>query len=227
MTASAWARASPFVAHESLIELIDRYVRHRDVTVRRVVDLWAPSGELARSLSMRWSTARVLALYPDDDSYRPSRRDDDPDTLSWGLADSGGPGPHLDPAPDVVVGIPPWRWNPRRLRWTIGPDAVAELTDDPANAALLEAGARLPRTGLGFFVVESGFLMRHGPETAFAQFEQHGLHVDGAISLPRGNLDHTSGRVLLIVGRTPPAQPIFGQYKLTPDSIDQLLRSPS
>jgi len=219
---TGWARASAFTAHESLVDLIAGYARHRGVVARRVVDLWAPSGGLAEALSSRWPEAQVLGLYPDDDACESSVA---ATRTSRSVADASGPGPHLDPSPDVVVGVPPWHWAPRRLEWTVEPGVVAELAEDPANAALLEACTRLSRSGLGFFVVGPGFLMRPGATTAFAQFSRFGLHVDGAISLPRGSFtpDCGAGRVLLVVTRSPQERPIYGRLTGSVGAVDRLL----
>jgi hypothetical protein len=155
-------------------------------------------------------------VVPDDRGARLAELLAPPGRIDWRTADARAVVATLDPGIDVVLGCPPWRWQPGRIRVETA-DGPLVLTEDPVNIALLEACSKLTPDGIGLFVVGPGFVLRPGSGTAFPNLDRFGLSLHLLLELPRGIVtpDSGSGRLLIGIGRAPCPVPLVGS--LTPD----------
>jgi hypothetical protein len=205
-------------------DFLSAYLRRRSVRPCVVVDLWAAAGWMLPPLVEALSPAHAIGVVPDDrsaglaDLLAPRGR------IDWRTADARAVVATLDPGIDVVLGCPPWRWQPSRIRieTTDGPLA---LTEDPANIALLEACSKLTPDGIGLFVVGPGFVLRPGPGTAFPNLDRFGLSLHLLLELPRGIVtpDSGSGRLLIGLGRASCPAPLVGLLPTDPQRTAALL----
>jgi hypothetical protein len=186
-----------------ITDFVCAYLRGRSVRPRVVVDLWAAAGWMLPPLVEALSPARAIGVVPDDRSARLAELLASPGRIVWRTDDPRAVVATLGPGVDVVLGCPPWRWQPRRIQIETM-DGPLLLTEDPANVALLEACSLLTPHGIGLFIVGPGFLMRPGPGTAFPNLDRFGLSLHMLLELPRGALtpDSGSGRLLLGIGRS-------------------------
>ncbi len=129
----------------------------------------------------------------------------------------------LEPGLDVLLGIPPWRWQPRYVTLSTDGETVI-LCDDPANVSILRASSLLRSNGIGFFIVGPGFIMRPGRQTVFPNLHRFGVHLEALVQLPRGvfSPDTGTGRLLLVVGREERAKPLVGRLTDDPDDARRL-----
>ncbi len=162
------------------------------------------------------SPPRAIGVVPDERSARLAELLDPPGRIVWRTDDTRTVVATLEPGVDVVLGCPPWRWQPRRIRVETA-DGPRVLTEDPANVALLEACSMLTPDGIGLFIVGPGFVLRPGPGTAFPNLDRFGLSLHLLLELPRGIVapDSGSGRLLIGIGRASCPVPLVDS--LTPD----------
>jgi hypothetical protein len=205
-----------FATPSFITDFVCAYLRGRSMRPRVVVDLWAAAGWMLPPLVEALSPARAIGVVPDERSARLAELLAPPGRIDWRVDDSRAVVAMLEPGVDVVLGCPPWRWQPRRIPIETA-DAPLVLTEDPANVALLEAGALLTPDGIGLFIVGPGFVMRPGPGTAFPNLDRFGLSLHLLLELPRGIVapDSGSGRLLIGIGRASCPVPLVGS--LTPD----------
>jgi hypothetical protein len=192
------------------------YLREWPVRPRVVVDLWAAAGWMLPPLVEALSPAHAIGVVPDERSAGLAELLAPPGRIDWRTDDVRAVVATLDPGIDVVLGCPPWRWQPGRIRIETA-DGPLVLTEDPANVALLEACSLLTPDGIGLFVVGPGFVLRPGPGTAFPNLDRLGLSLHLLLELPRGIVapDSGSGRLLIGIGRASCPVPLVGS--LTPD----------
>ncbi|GEL18085.1 hypothetical protein [Pseudonocardia asaccharolytica] len=197
-------------------DFVCAYLRARSGPPRTVVDLWAAAGWMLPRLVAELRPARAIGVVPDARRAALGGRLAPPDRIVWRVDDARAVAATLEPGVDVVLGCPPWRWQPRRIPVETA-DGPVVLTEDPANVALLQACSRLVPDGIGLFIVGPGFVMRPGPGTAFANLDRFGLAPHLLLELPRGIFvpDSGSGRLLIGLGPAPAGAPLVGS--LTPD----------
>jgi hypothetical protein len=198
-------------------EFICAYLRCRVGRPRVVVDLWAAAGWMLPPLVEALSPARPTGVVPDDRTVRLAELLAPPGRITWRTDDARAVAATLEQGIDVVLGCPPWRWQPRRIQIeTAGAPLV--LIEDPANVALLEACSKLTPDGIGLFILGPGFLMRPGRATAFPNLDRFGLSLHIVLQLPRGifSPDCGSGRLLIGIGHGSCPVPLVGS--LTDDS---------
>jgi hypothetical protein len=190
---------------------LSAYLRGRSVRPRVVVDLWAAAGWMLPPLVESLSPAHAIGVVPDDRRAELAELLAPPGRIDWRTADVSAVVATLDPGIDIVLGCPPWRWQPSRIRVETA-DGPLVLTEDPANVALLEACSLLTPDGIGLFVVGPGFVLRPGPGTAFPNLERFGLSLNLLLELPRGIVtpDSGSGRLLIGIGRASCPVPFVG-----------------
>jgi hypothetical protein len=200
------------------------YLRGRSVRPRVVVDLWAAAGWMLPPLVEALSPAYPIGVVPDDRSAGLAELLAPPGRIDWRAADARAVVATLDPGIDVVLGCPPWRWQPSRIRIETA-DGPLVLTEDPANVALLEACSLLTPEGIGLFVVGPGFVLRPGPGTAFPNLDRFGLALHLLLELPRGIVtpDSGSGRLLIGIGRASCPVPLVGSLTTDPQRTAALL----
>jgi hypothetical protein len=147
-----------------------------------------------------------------------------PGRIVWRTDDARAVLATLEPGIDVVLGCPPWRWQPRRIQIETA-DGPLVLTEDPVNVALLEACCLLAPDGIGLFIVGPGFVLRPGPGTAFPNLDRVGLALHLLLELPRGIVtpDSGSGRLLIGIGRAPCPVPLVGSFTTDPQCTAALL----
>jgi hypothetical protein len=205
-----------FVAPEFIPDFLCGYVRARGSRPRMVVDLWAAAGWMLPPVVDALRPARAIGILPGGRGGELVGLVDPADRITWRADDAPVAAAALERGVDLVLGCPPWHWQPRRLRVRTA-DAPLVLADDPANVALLEACTRLAPDGIGLFVVGPGFIMRPGRGTAFANLGRMGLSLHLLLALPRGifSPDSGSGRLLAGIAPAPCAAPLVGS--LTPD----------
>jgi hypothetical protein len=206
-----------FAMPGSVTDFVCAYLRVRSVRPRAVVDLWAAAGWMLPPLVEALSPAGAIGVVPDARSAGLAELLAPPGRIDWRTADARAVVATLDPGLDVVLGCPPWPWQPRRIRAETAEGPV-DLTEDPANVAVLEACTLLTPDGIGLFVVGPGFVMRPGRGTAFPNLARFGLSLHFLLELPRGIVapDSGSGRLLIGIGRT--ACPVPVVDSLTDDS---------
>ena len=197
-------------------EFLPVYLRRRSVRPRVVVDLWAAAGWMLPPLVEALSPAHAIGVVPDDRRARLAELLAPDGRIDWRTAEARAVVATLDPGIDVVLGCPPWRWQPSRIR-IVTANGPLVLTEDPANIALLEACSLLTPNGIGLFIVGPGFVLRPGPGTAFPNLDRFGLALHMLLELPRGIVtpDSGSGRLLIGIGRASCPIPLVGS--LTPD----------
>jgi hypothetical protein len=196
---------------------LSAYLRGRSVRPRAVVvDLWAAAGWMLPPLVEELPSAHAIGVVPDDRSARLAELLAPPGRIDWRSADVRSVVATLDTGIDVVLGCPPWRWQPSHIRVETAAGPLV-LTEDPANVALLEACSLLTPDGIGLFVVGPGFVLRPGPGTAFPNLHRFGLSLHLLLELPRGVVapDSGSGRLLIGIGRASCPAPLVDS--LTPD----------
>jgi hypothetical protein len=195
---------------------LSAYLRRRAVRPRVVVDLWAAAGWMLPPLVEELPSAHATGVLPDDRSARLAELLAPPGRIDWRTADVRSVVATLDPGIDVVLGCPPWRWQPSSIRVETA-DGPLVLTEDRANVALLEACSLLTPDGIGLFVVGPGFLLRPGPGTAFPNLDRFGLSLHLLLELPRGIVapDSGSGRLLIGIGRASCPEPLVDSKELS------------
>jgi hypothetical protein len=203
---------------------LSAYLRGRSVRPRMLVDLWAAAGWMLPPLVEALSPAHAIGVVGDDRNAELAELLAPPGRVDWRTADARAVVAALDPGIDVVLGCPPWRWQPVRIRVETA-DGPVDLTDDPANVALLEACSLLAPDGIGLFVVGPGFVLRPGPGTAFPNLDRFGLSLHLLLELPRGIVapDTGSGRLLVGIGRASCGEPAVGSLTTDPQRTAALL----
>ena len=191
-----------FAAPGVVTDFLGAYLRERSVRPRVVVDLWAAAGWMLPPLVEALSPVHAIGVLPDEHSADLAGLLAPPDRIDWRIHDARAFVATLEPGVDVVLGCPPWRWQPERIRIETA-DGPVDLTEDPANVSLLEACSLLTPEGIGLFIVGPGFVMRPGPGTAFPNLHRFGLSIHLLLELPRGVVapDSGSGRLLIGIGR--------------------------
>lgn len=205
----------PFIAAFIADYIIDS---GRDPQV--VIDLWAEPGGLLASLTAQLAPTSSVGVI--GDSLEPAPQPG----VRWHC---GAPDDLLDTwlePLDLVVGIPPWYWHPQR-RTLDDVDTTIEITDDPANIALVRACRRLTPDGLAMVVAAPGFVLRPGPHTALPMLTAQGICVEALVQLPRGvfRCDGGAGRWLVGLGRRPHTRPMTGLLRDSGHSDYDLLRT--
>lgn len=211
----SWFRSEPCLAHSFVATLISDYVRKRQITVTTAVDLWATTGQLLQPVSQQLNCHRAVGVVPRPEDVRGSKNHEL--ILETVLARPEGIEKQALPSPELILGIPPWHWKPKHIKRLDSAGEPVQLTDDPANVAIIDACRTLPYEGLGCFIVGAGLLMRPGPGTIMANFAKFGLFVDGVIALPRGSTspDLGAGQLMLVISRMKREEQVFG--RLQPD----------
>jgi hypothetical protein len=199
-----------------ITDFVCAYLRGRSVRPRVVVDLWAVVGWMLPPLVETLSPECAIGVVPDERSAGLAELLDPPGRIVWHTDDARAVVARLEAGVDVVLGCPPWRWQPRRIQVKTA-DGWVILTEDPANVALIEACTLLTPDGIGLFIVGPGFVMRPGRGTAFPNLNRFGLSLHLLLELPRGVVtpDSGSGRLLIGIGRAPCPVPLVDS--LTPD----------
>ena len=199
-----------------ITDFVCAYLGGRSIRPRVVVDLWAAAGWMLPPLVEALSPARAIGVVPDERSAGLAKLLAPPGRIVWHTDDARAVAATLEPGVDVVLGCPPWRWQPRRIQVRTA-DGSLVLTEDPANVALLEACTLVAPDGIGLFIVGPGFVMRPGRGTAFPNLHRFGLSLHLLLELPRGVVtpDSGSGRLLIGIGRAPCPVPLVDS--LTPD----------
>lgn len=207
-----------------ITDFVCAYVRARPVRPRVVVDLWAAAGWMLLPLVETWSPVRAIGVLSDARSAGLAELLAPPGRVDWCTDDPRAVAAALRPGVDVVLGCPPWRWQPRQIQVETT-DGPVVLTEDPANVALLEACTLLTPEGIGLFIVGPGFVMRPGRRTAFPNLNRFGLSLHLLLELPRGIVrpDSGSGRLLIGIGRGSCPVPLVGSLTSDPQRADALL----
>jgi hypothetical protein len=205
-----------FAAPAFITGFLCAYLRERAPRPHLIVDLWAAAGWMLPPLVEDLRPGHAIGVVPDARGGMLAELLAPPGQIAWRTDDARAVAARLEPGVDVVLGCPPWHWQPRNLRVGTANGPIL-LTEDPANAALLEACTRLTPEGVGLFVVGPGFVMRPGPGTAFANLERFGLSLQLMLELPRGIFvpDSGAGRLLIGIGPAPCPAPFV--ESLTPD----------
>lgn len=205
-----------FAVPSFISDFVCAYLRARGLRPRLVVDLWAAAGWMLPPLVAALRPERAIGVLPDRRTGELAELLVPAGPITWRVDDALATAATLEPGVDVVLGCPPWRWQPSHLHVETA-DGPFLLTEDPANVALLEACARLGPGGVGVFIVGPGFVMRPGRGTAFANLQRFGLALQLLLELPRGvfSPDSGSGRLLIGIGPAPCPEPLIGS--LTPD----------
>jgi len=213
-----------FAMPSVVTDFVCAYLRGRSVRPRVVVDLWASAGWMLPPLVDALSPAHAIGVVPDDRSAGLAELLAPPGRIDWRRDAARAVVATLDSGLDIVLGCPPWRWQPRRIRVETAEGPV-ELTEDPANVAVLEASSLLAPAGIGLFVVGPGFVMRPGRGTAFPNLDRFGLSLHLLLELPRGIVapDSGSGRLLIGIGRAACPVPIVDLLTADPRRNDLLL----
>jgi hypothetical protein len=200
-----------------VIDFLCAYLRGRPVRPRVVIDLWAAAGWMLPPLVEALTPPHAIGVVPDERSARLAELLAPPGRIDWRTDDVRAVVATLEPGIDIVLGCPPWRWQPSRIRIETA-DGALVLTEDPANVALLEASSLLTPGGLGLFVVGPGFVLRPGPGTAFPNLDRFGLSLHLLLELPRGIVtpDSGSGRLLIGIGRASCPVPLVGSLTTDP-----------
>lgn len=221
---SAWFRSEPALLDDAVTTFMADYITHRLGRVRRIVDLWADSGQMLAPLSVRLRADTAVGLCRSQ-SVRHSltTQRSAHHVVEYTVANPAGPQFDLPPGVDVVVGMPSWHWAPERVVLTDRTGAAVTLTEDPTNIAMVHACRHLTPTGLGVFVVGPGLLMRPGPGTIVPNLQRLGLHIDGIIELPRGAIkpDHGTAQVVLILSQLR-REPLIGSMTLTDNAFAEV-----
>lgn len=206
-----------FVVPSFISDFLGALLQARHARPHLVVDLWATAGWMLPPLVATLRPTRAIGILSDLRFGELAELVAPADPIRWCVGDARAAATTLEPGVDIVLGCPPWRWQPRHVHVDT-PDGPLILMDDPANVALLEACARLAPDGVGVFIVGPGFLMRPGRRTAFPNLERFGFTLQFLLELPRGALpaDSGSGRMLIGIGPTPCPAPLIDS--LTPDS---------
>jgi hypothetical protein len=207
-----------------ITDFICAYLRERSVRPGVVVDLWAAAGWMLPPLVEGLSPAHAIGVVADDRSVGLAELLAPPGRITWRAEDARAVVATIEAGIDVVLGCPPWRWQPRRIQ-TETADGPLVLTDDPANVALLEACSKLRPDGIGLFIVGPGFIMRPGRGTAFPNLSRFGLSLQFLLELPRGIFvpDSGSGRLLIGIGRAPCPAPLVDSLTTDPQRTAALL----
>ncbi|MDR7347923.1 hypothetical protein [Enteractinococcus fodinae] len=216
MHEDSWFRSEPCQAHPIVSNLISDYVRYRAIEINLVVDLWASSSYLLQPLAEKLNTPSSQPVVA---GISPAEHEDKVRTEDIGYLSPHPAGITAEwfPNPDLVVGIPPRRWKPKRTKRLNNDSQSVALTDDPANIALIDACQMLSPEGLGCFVVGPGLLMRPGPGTVMANLAKFGLFIDGIVVLPQGSTQPNigAGQNLLVISRTQRTPQVLG--RLSPE----------
>lgn len=219
-----WSRKTEncVVAPEIPLFIAD-YVKYRRAPTEKVADLWAHTGDMLRPLADILQAQSALGIRPEGVAV-PTSTTAGPEA-KWVTADQEGPLAHLDTPTDILIGLPPWHWAPRRIGRSTADGRAVTLTDDPANVAIIDACGTLGPEGLGFFIVGPGVLMRSGPGTVGARFEDFCIYIDGVIELPHKALVpvHGAAQILLVLATYPQKKPIYGSMQLQTNSFQHLL----
>lgn len=203
-----------FATPTFITDFLCAYLSTRRARPRLVVDLWAPAGWMLPPVVAALRPARSIGFLPDRrnselvELIAPAAR------IAWRADDARAAVATLGPGLDVVLGCPPWRWQPTSVHLETA-DGPLVLAEDPANVALLEACARLTPDGIGLFIVGPGFVLRPGKGTAFANLKRLGLSLHLLLELPRGvfSPDSGSGRLLIGIGPAPCPAPLIDSLK--------------
>lgn len=213
-----------FAAPAFITAFLCAYLRERAPRPCLIVDLWAAAGWMLPPLVEELRPAHAIGVVPDGCSSKLAELLVPPGQIAWQTDDTEAVAARLEPGVDVVLGCPPWHWQPRNLRVETANGPIL-LTEDPANAALLAACTRLAPGGVGLFIVGPGFVMRPGPGTAFANLERFGLSLQLMLELPRGIFvpDSGTGRLLIGIGPAPCPAPLVGFLTSDPHRTATLL----
>ncbi|WP_214368123.1 hypothetical protein [Pseudonocardia sp. H11422] len=215
-----------FATPTFITDFVCAYLHVRRTRPRFVVDLWAAAGWMLPPLVATLRPARAIGILPDGRSGELAELLAPPGGIVWRIDDARAAAATLEPGVDVVLGCPPWRWQPRPFHIETA-DSPLVLTEDPANVALLEACTRLAPDGTGLFIVGPGFVMRPGPGTAFANLKRFGLSLHLLLELPRGifSPDSGSGRLLIGIGPAPCPAPLIDSLTPDPHRTSRVLRT--
>jgi hypothetical protein len=205
-------------------DFVCAYLAGRSMRPRVVVDLWAAAGWMLPPVVEALSPPHAIGVVPDERSAGLAELLAPPGRIDWRTDDTRAVVATLDPGIGVVLGCPPWRWQPRRIRIEVD-DGLVDLTEDPVNVALLEACSLLTPDGIGLFIVGPGFVLRPGPGTAFPNLDRFGLSLHLLLELPRGIVtpDSGSGRLLIGIGRASCPVPLVGSLTNDPQRTAALL----
>lgn len=185
-------------------QFIFDYLVARGPAVRDLVDPWADDSGLVELAAQRLVGVRGVGL-----TRGPAPRSSGADTVWTQVSDSLSHFSARSARYDVVLGVPPWGWNPKAVELEL-PNGRVHIADDPENMAIVCACAQLRRVGVCLLVVAPGFVARPGPDTAFPVLQRLGIGLEALVTLPRGAFrpDTGSGRFLIALAPTvsqPPA----------------------
>jgi hypothetical protein len=222
---SSWCRSESAYLHDDVVAFIADFVEHRLGPVQDIADLWVASGQMLSRLAARLTTSTAVGLCDRRQTrHSATTRTSGQGRVTYRLADPADPQAKLPSRLDVVVGMPPWHWAPRRMELADLEGGTVRLTEDPANVAMVHACRRLRPGGLGVFIVGPGVLMRPGPGTLLPNLQRLGLHIDGVIAIPRGGIqpDHGAAQVVFAMSQVQ-REPLVGSMKLRDDAFSDFM----
>ena len=213
MATATWARSESCTVRPLVPNILIDYIRYRQITVDFVLDLWPKNGQLLHQIFDQLNCTEAVGILPNSQDVDHFEKEDV--RFRPVLANPKGIEQQSFPPPDLVLGVPPWHWKPAYINRIDDQGDTVQLTDDPANVALIDACRRLAQNGLGCFIVGAGVLMRPGPGAVLANLARFGLHIDGVIALPRGSTspDLGAGQALLAVSKTKREPQFLGRLR--------------
>lgn len=126
---------------------------------------------------------------------------------------------------DVIIGSPPWNWQPQSLTFSFDGKDI-EIHDDKDKLLILKASQLLSPGGVGFFITSPSFIMKRGKRTVYANLSRFGLFIDAILSLPSGTFSGTSlSGLLVIIRKQKPEQLFVGELSSNLTSNDVLLKN--
>lgn len=100
-----WYRSEPCTARPFVASLIDDYVRHRQVLVNAIVDLWPATGRLLQPLSSLLPCERAVGIVSPSEGLSVGRDIASDSPLEFVVADPQGVEEQALPPLDLVIGI--------------------------------------------------------------------------------------------------------------------------
>lgn len=215
-----------FVCPSFTCDFLRSYIERRGPRPEAMLELWADGGFLLPPLAASFSPRRAIGVVANRPDRELAQVLGAGDKINWTRATVLAFLEQAEPALDVIVGVPPWNWQPCAVTLQSAAGPVTVL-DDPANAAVLKASTLLHPHGVGLFIVGAGFVMRPGKHTAFASLACFDLHLESLIELPRGifSPDSGTGRFVLALSRQAPPAPVVGKLTSDPQNQADLLAS--
>lgn len=213
-----------FIYPDCLLAFIVSYLK--DSAPKKILDCWTSTGAMLFPLTQIFKPTVAIGLTNNVNEHKTANLLHPDLAIDWRLDNPLSLLDEVDTRFDVVVGCPPFRWKPSPLTLPVKNDSV-DLHDDYGNLLILKASLLLEPGGVGFFVVQPGFMMERGDRKVYTNLERFGLFVDAALSLPNGTFAPTTqtGGLFLIIRREKPTHLFVGELTSEPNNSDILLKN--